>query len=66
MDILRLIGDLQKKKKSDKITPDHIPEPELMNTIHSEARKELNDLYKNGKIGIVKTVNSNSVYIKEE
>lgn len=45
MDILNIIDRLQEKKRSDKITPDHVPEVELWNTIHAEARKELNDLF---------------------
>ena len=66
MDLLKLIGCLQEKRRQEKITPDHVPEVELMNAIHAEARKELNDLYVSGKIGIVKTLNSNAVYAKEE
>lgn len=65
MDILSIIDRLQEKRRSEKITPDHVPEVELMNTIHAEARKELNDLYSTGKIGIAKTLNSKAIYIKE-
>lgn len=65
MDILSIIDRLQKKKRSEKITPDHVPEVELMNAIHAEEKKELNDLYISGKIGITKTLNSKAIYIKE-
>lgn len=65
MDILNIIDRLQEKKRSDKITPDHVPEVELWNTIHAEVRKELNDLFLAGRIGVTKTINSNAVYIKE-
>lgn len=65
MDILNIIDRLQEKKRSDKITPDHVPEVELLNTIHAEVRKELNDLFLSGRIGVTKTINSNAVYIKE-
>lgn len=65
MDILSIIDRLQEKKRSDKITPDHVPEVELWKTIHAEVRKELNDLFLSGRIGVTKTVNSNAVYIKE-
>lgn len=65
MDILNIIDRLQEKRRSEKITPDHVPEVELMNAIHSEARKELNELFSSGKIGVTKTVNSNAIYIKE-
>ena len=47
------------------ITPDHVPEVELMNAIHTETRKELNNLFLSGKIGITKTLNSKAIYIKE-
>lgn len=65
MDILNIIERLQKKRRGDKITPDHVPEVELMNTIHAEARKELNALFTSGKIGITKTLNSKGIYIKK-
>ena len=65
MDILSIIEFLQKKRRSEKITPDHVPEVELMNAIHTETRKELNNLFLSGKIGITKTLNSKAIYIKE-
>lgn len=65
MDILNIIERLQEKRRRDKITPDHVPEIELMNFIHAEARKELNVLYTSGKIGITKTLNSKAIFIKE-
>ena len=64
MDIISIIARLQKKRRLEKIMPDHVPEVELMNTIHAEARKELNDLYICGKIGITKTLNSKAIYLK--
>lgn len=64
MDILNIIERLQEKRRGDKITPDHVPEVELMNTIHAEVRKELNTLYTSSKIGITKTLNSKAIYIK--
>lgn len=65
MDVLSIIDRLQEKRRSEKITPDHVPEVELMNTIHAEARKELNELFSASKIGITKTLNSKAIYIKE-
>ena len=65
MDILSIIGRLQEKRRSEKITPDHVPEAELVNTIYAEARRELNELFSSGKIGITKTLNSKAIYIKE-
>lgn len=64
MDILNIIERLQEKRRSEKITPDHVPEVELMNAIQKEARNELNALYTSGKIGITRTLNSKAIYIK--
>ena len=64
MDMLKLIRSLQEKRRKDKITPDHVPESEIMNTVLESARSELNDLYKSDKIGVVKTLNSKAVYVK--
>ena len=66
MNILKIITRLQGKRRDRKITPDHVPEAELMTAIHAEARKELNDLYKEDKIGIVQTLNELAVYVKED
>ena len=65
MDILNIIDRLQEKRRSEKITPEHVPEVEIMNIIHLEAKKELNELFVSGKIGVTKTVNSNAFYIKK-
>lgn len=65
MDMLKLIRSLQEKRRKDKITPDHVPGIEIMNTVLESARSEMNDLYKSDKIGVVKTLNSKAVYVKE-
>ena len=65
MDMLELIRSLQEKRRKDKITPDHVPEIEIMNTVLESARSEMNDLYKSDKIGVVKTLNSKAVYVKD-
>lgn len=64
MDMLKLIQGLQEKRRKDKITPDHVPEVEIMNAVLESARSEMNDLYKSNKIGVVKTLNSKAVYVK--
>lgn len=65
MDMLKLIRSLQEKRRKDKITPDHVPEVEIMNAVLESARSEMNDLYKSDKIGVVKTLNSKAVYVKD-
>lgn len=62
--MLKLIHSLQEKRRKDKITPDHVPEVEIMNAVLESARSEMNDLYKSDKIGVVKTLNSKAVYVK--
>lgn len=64
--MLKLIRSLQEKRRKDKITPDHVPEVEIMNTVLESARSEMNDLYKSDKIGVVKTLNSKAVYVKDD
>lgn len=66
MDMLKLIHSLQEKRRKDKITPDHVPEVEIMNAVLESARSEMNDLYKSDKIGVVKTLNSKAVYVKDD
>lgn len=65
MDILNIIRRLQDKRRMDKITPDHVPEVDLIGEINNEARKELNELYSSGKIGVCKTLNGKAVFVKE-
>lgn len=65
MDILNIIRRLQDKRRTDKITPDHVSDVELMSTISKEAKKELNELYSSGKIGVCKTLNGKAVFVKE-
>lgn len=65
MDMLKLILSLQEKRRKDKITPDHVPEVEIMNAVLESARSEMNNLYKSDKIGVVKTLNSKAVYVKD-
>lgn len=65
MDILNIIRRLQDKRRMDKITPDHVPEVDLMGEINNEARKELNELYSSGEIEVCKTLNGKAVFVKE-
>lgn len=39
MDILNIIRRLQDKRRTEKITPDYVPDVELMSTISKEAKK---------------------------
>lgn len=64
MDVLDIINRMQADRRGKKIVPDHIPMPDLFNEIEREAKKEINELYSLGSIGIVKTVNNRAVYVK--
>lgn len=64
MNILETLRRLQSSRRQEKITPDHVPEPELMRAINTEAREELNRFYADGKIGVTETVNARAIYIK--
>jgi len=64
MDILKTIECLQSEKQSKQIEPNHVLIPELLNKVRLEMLGELNALYKDGKIGVVDTLNSKAVYIK--
>lgn len=64
MDVLDIINRMQADRRGKKIVPDHILMPDLFNEIEREAKKEINELYSLGSIGIVKTVNNRAVYVK--
>lgn len=64
MEILDIINRMQADRRSKNIVPDHILMPDLFNEIEREAKKEINELYSLGVVGIIKTVNSKAVYVK--
>ena len=61
--ILEMIKKLQKEKKEKRIEPAHIIDIELLNLVVSEARDCLNDLYKEGRIKVTKTINHNAISV---
>jgi hypothetical protein len=65
MDVLEIIHRLRDKRRAEKITPDHVPEVDLLGEINKEARKELNELYSSGKIGVTRTINGKAIYVRE-
>ena len=64
IDILSTLAHLQREKWDNNIVPDHVELTELLNEVVKEARKELNLLYKEGRIGTTRTVNGTGVYVK--
>lgn len=65
MDILNIISKLQDERREKNIVPDHIEFARLMNEVSKETRSELNKLYSDGKIGIVKTLNGKALFVNE-
>lgn len=61
--VLGLIMKLQKEKEDKRIEPTHILDVELLNTVTSEVRDYLNDLYKEGRIKVTKTINHNAISV---
>lgn len=65
IDVLELIRRLQREREEQRKVPTHVEFAHLMNEAGKEVRKELNALYKDGRIGINETINGKAVYVKE-
>jgi hypothetical protein len=61
--VLGLIMKLQKEKEDKRIEPTHVLDVELLNTVTSKVRDCLNDLYKEGRIKVTKTINHNAISV---
>ena len=62
--VLEVLNTLQKEREDNNIIPSHILQSDLFNAINSEIKQALNELYKDGKIEVVKTINQNAFKIK--
>ena len=62
--VYNTLYNLQKEREKENKEPVHILQTELFNTINSEIKKALNELYKECKIEVVKTLNQNAFKIK--
>ena len=65
IDVLSILRRLQREREEQKKVPTHIEFARLMNEVSKEARKELNRLYQEGKVGTCETINGRAVYVKE-
>lgn len=63
--ILGLIKKLQKEKEDKRIEPTHVLDVELLNTVTSRVRDCLNDLYQEGKIKVIKTINHKALLVED-
>lgn len=65
IDLLTIIARLQQEKRDKHLEPTHVEFAHLMNKVIKEVRKELNTLYKEGKVGACETINGKAVFVKE-
>ena len=63
--VLGLIKKLQKEKEDKRIEPTHVLDVELLNTVTSRVRDCLNDLYQEGKIKVIKTINHKALLVED-
>jgi hypothetical protein len=63
-DILSIIQDITSAKQEAHTEPSYALERELLDKVTKEAKKELNGLYKEGKIEVGKTLNGKWIKIK--
>lgn len=63
MNLLQEIFLLQEEKRKRRIVPNHILFTELKNRVGKDISEELNRLWKEGKIGVTKTINQKAVYL---
>ena len=65
IDVLTILRRLQREREEQKKVPTHIEFARLMNEVSKEVRKELNQLYQEGKVGTCETINGKAVFVKE-
>lgn len=64
MNLLETISRLQKEREDRNIVPSHILVSDLKNEISNEMYKELNELFRQGKIIVKDTVKGKAVKIE--
>lgn len=62
--VYNTLNTLQKEREKANKEPVHILQTELFNAINSEIKQAINELYKESKIEVVKTINQNAFKIK--
>lgn len=66
IDVLFILLRLQREREEKKIEPAHIELSALLTEVTKDARRELNELYQEGKVGTCETINGKAVFVKEE
>ena len=62
--VYNTLSNLQKEREKAKKEPTHILQSELFGAVNSEIKQAINELYKESKIEVVKTINQNAFKIK--
>lgn len=64
IDVLAILTRLQQEREEQRKVPTHVELTTLLSEVTKEARRELNTLYKEGKVGTCETINGRAVYVK--
>lgn len=65
IDVLTILRRLQREREEQKKVPTHVELSALLTEVTKEARRELNRLYQEGKVGTCETINGKAVFVKE-
>jgi hypothetical protein len=63
-DILSIIQDITSAKQEAHTEPSYALEREILDKVIQDTKKELNNLYKEGKIEVGKTLNNKYIKLK--
>lgn len=64
IDVLAILTRLQTEREEQRKVPTHVELSALLTEVTKEARRELNRLYQEGKVGTCETINGKAVYVK--
>lgn len=65
IDVLTILRRLQREREEQRNVPNHVELSALLTEVTKEARRELNQLYQEGKVGTCETINGKAVFVKE-
>ena len=65
IDVLTILRRLQTEREEQKKVPTHVELSALLTEVTKEARRELNELYQEGKVGTCETINGRAVFVKD-
>lgn len=65
IDVLTILRRLQREREEQRKVPNHVELSALLTEVTKEARRELNRIYQEGKVGTCETINGRAVFVKE-